>query len=168
MTSILESRSKHNAQDLSKEDRVFQFLREHQTGVLATASPGGKPNASVIYYTADAALNITFITKRRTQKGENLHVNNLAELVVYDEKSQSTASVAGRVVEIDNQEEASQIFRNALRASLSTAESAVPPISKITAGNYVAYRIEPGVVSMAVFNKRGSKQPEGMFEIIKK
>ena len=162
----MEARSKRAKNKATTKDRVLEFLREHQTGVLATASPGAKPHASVVYYSVDAQLNITFITKRRTRKGENLHLNDQAEMVVYDEESQTTVEVSGRAVELTDQTEASLAFRNALKASLGTASNAIPPISKLVAGDYIAYRLSYDQIRMAVFNRRGSQQTNGLFEVI--
>lgn len=169
MSTILETRSLRNPLVVpNKQDRALEFLRNHQVGVLATTSSSGVPHASVIYYAVDPLLNITFITKHRTRKAVNLRANNRAELVVYDEKTQTTVEVSGKVFELMDAEEASQAFRNALRSSLNTAENAIPPIAKLAAGDYVAYRLRSAQVRLAVFNRRSGEQAERLFEVIEK
>lgn len=169
MSNLLTTRGKTSREGVpSKQDLALEFLRKHQVGVIATASSDGLPHASVIYYAVDALLNITFITKRRTRKGENLRMNNQAELVVHDEKTQTMVEVSGKAFELTDAEEASQAFRNALRASLHTADSAIPPISKLAAGDYVAYRLRSTQVRMAVYNQRSSRIGNRLFETINK
>lgn len=148
------------------KDEALHFLREHMSGVLATTSADGRPHATVIYYSVDPLLNVTFLTKRRTRKAENLRQHKYAELVVYDEVSQTMVEVAGRVIELTSKAELSQVFRSTLRASLHTAASAIPPISKLDAQEYVAYRLRSTTVRMAQFKRRSSQQPAGLFEII--
>lgn len=163
--SLLATRH-HKTTAISREDRILGFLRDHQTGVLATASRDGTPHASVIYYFVDSLFNAYFITKKLTTKANNLRLNNRAALSVYDDATQTVAEIHGEVVELRDPMEANQAFRNALRSSLHTAGNAIPPISKLAAGDYVSYKLVPGEVRMAVFNKRSSEQTDGLYEII--
>lgn len=150
----------------SKQENIRHFLSENQTGVLATVGLDGTPHASVIYYTLDHEFNVRFITKEKTQKSYDLKHDGRATLIVYDEATQTTAQISGVASKVNDEAESSQAFRNGLRASLHTAESAIPPISKLAAGNYVAYKLESAEVRMAVFNMRSSQQPENMFQVL--
>jgi nitroimidazol reductase NimA-like FMN-containing flavoprotein (pyridoxamine 5'-phosphate oxidase superfamily) len=136
------------------EDKIFDFLQDHKTGVLATVDPNNMPHASVLFYTIDKTFAARFLTKKGTRKSDNLRHNNHAMLLIYDEKSQTTAQITGIVAEIKDNDETHQVFLNALRASLHTAESAIPPISRVDAGEYVAYELKPAEVKMNVY-KRG-------------
>lgn len=164
--SILTERSAKPATRPAKQ-AIRDFLSKNETGVLATASIDGTPHVAVVYYFIDGLTNIRFITKRKTRKAEDIKRNNKAALIVYDEVSQTTLQVQGHVVEVTNEREASQAFRNALRASVRTAENAVPPISKMYAGDYVAFKLVPDEVKLAVFNRASSLQPPaGLFEVV--
>lgn len=147
----------------SVAQRAKKFLMTHTSGVLATTCPDGTPHASVVYYTLDNGA-ITFITKTHTQKSENLQHDGRADFVVYDEKSQTVVQLTGRAQTIKDSTRSSQVFRNALKASLHTAGSAIPPISKLPAGDYVAYQLRPNKARIVTYNQRGSNQPSGLFE----
>ena len=121
--------------------KISQFLREHPVGVLASVNPDGTPSASPIYFGTDDQLNLTFTTKRDTQKHQNLDQNNKVMLAAFDATTQAAVQAAGSAIEVTDQAAAEQIFHGTLRAADQTGPDNVPPISKIEAGPYVAYRI---------------------------
>lgn len=162
---LLQSRTKRNEPTYSdRNTRIRSFLEGHFSGVLATVDRDNKPHATVIYYGVEPSLDITFLTKRGTRKSNNLEHNQHVELVVFDEPSQTTVQVTGAVTKIVEPKEALQVFRNALRASLHTSESAIPPIAQLDAGGYVSYRIVPESVRMAIFTRPNHGSYERLFE----
>ncbi len=153
---------------LKDKDHIGDFLRANSTGVLSTASRDGTPHGSVIYYTVDATLNVLFLTKRFTRKSQNLRLNNRTVLTVYDPVSQSVAEVHGTAHELPDAESVSEAFQNALYSSLHTAHNAIPPLNRLDAGEFVAYRLEPDKISFANFNRRGSEMAGGVYEVVHK
>lgn len=142
--------------------RIIEFLKGHYTGVLATVSRHHKPNATAIYYYVDDSGEISFLTKRLTRKVEDLQMNNCVMLVVYDESEQTVVQIDGIASEITDEKEAHQAFRNTLRASLHTAESAVPPVTKLDAGDYVAFKIDPTEMHIAVYDHHSRGEHESL------
>ena len=132
-------------QELSPEQRhkIYQFLKEHPVGVLATVDPQGDPHASTIFFSVDDQLNITFTTKRGTEKHANIVNHATVMLASYDAANQAAAQASGKAVEITDQQEVLDVFRGTLQASQKTGEDEVPPIAKISAGPYVAYKLTP-------------------------
>lgn len=141
--------SHNNASESSQ--RIFYFLKMHPVGVLATVGQDNLPQASVIYYSVDEDFTITFTTKRDTKKRINISEQNHVQLVVFEASSQTTVQISGTAEIISNPSEASEVFGGTLKASVRTSESGVPPISKLFAGNYVAFKIKPKQIRMAVF-----------------
>jgi general stress protein 26 len=149
-----------------KRERILDFLKNHEIGVLATVDPNGNPSAATIYFTVDDALNISFLTKTGTKKHDNLTRHAHAVLVVYEASSQTTAQVQGIALEVTNEKEAQQIFADILKVSMQTSEGGVPPISKLQAGEYVTYRISPKEIRMAVYIRPDSGHYNSLFETI--
>ena len=52
--------------------RIRAFLAEHTTLTLATVNPDGRPSAAAVFYAADEALNLYFLSEERTEHGSNL------------------------------------------------------------------------------------------------
>jgi hypothetical protein len=150
----------------SLQSRAYAFLEKHPAGVLSTVDPNGDPHAAVIYYAVDSSLVVTFLTKRKTKKSDNLAHNSHAMLVVFDEALQTTAQVTGVVVEIVNSVEVQQVFRDTLRTSLHSGRSAIPPIVKLHAGEFVAYRLKPVKVRLSAYAHPDIRGPGKMFETL--
>lgn len=144
--------------------RIHEFFDSKLAGVLATVDQNGLPDAAVVYYSIDEHLNVRFMTKKRTKKSENLQRNKFATFLVYDEETQTTAHVKGEVAIIEDENEANEVFRVTLRSSIYTSGKAVPPISKLSAGDYIAYRIVPSEISMAVFTRNDIGDYQRLFE----
>ncbi len=150
----------------SRSVHILKFLAEHPAGVLASVDPDGNPHATVIYYSADDDFAVRFLTKKGTKKSSNLQYNDRVALVVFDDISQTTAQLIGTVKEITDAKEVNKIFRSTLRASLRTSKTSVPPISKLQAGEYVAYLLTPVEVRMAAFSRAPAGTREQLFEIV--
>ena len=150
--NILQAKQpQESAQSSESNNRIYAFLRSNPIGVLATVDPDGNPHAAVIYFSVSDDFNLTFTTKHDTKKHDNLIRNNHAMLVCYEASSQTTVQITGSVKKIDDIGEANEAFTHMLQASQQTSESGIPPITKLHAGQYIAYRIKPTQIRMAVF-----------------
>jgi general stress protein 26 len=141
-------------QELSQDKRrkMYEFLKQHPVGVIATVDPEGNPHASTIYFGIDDQLNITFTTKRDTNKHLNITEHSQVMLVVNDVANQATLQASGKAVEVSNTQEAIDIFQDTVHAAQKTGEDVVPPIAKISAGPYVAYKISPDNIWMTEYS----------------
>lgn len=140
--------------ELSPQERskIVDFLDSHPVGVIATVNSDGNPHASTIYFSVDNDLNVSFTTKRDTNKHKNISQHDTVMLAAYDSESQSTVQLTGRATEVHEPEQAQQIYRGTLRAADHTGEDNVPPIAKIPAGPYVAYIIRPSDIWMSDYS----------------
>lgn len=147
------SHKPHIASSISKESsqRILSFLKHHPIGTLSTVTPDGDPHGAVIYYSIDDDFIVRFTTKRKTRKFDNLTFRNRGMLVVYEAPSQTTVQVIGVTEEITDNAEAQAEFRNMLESSMETSQAGLPPISKLYAGSYVAMRLKPVQIRMAIF-----------------
>lgn len=147
-----------------RNKRILEFLRSRRLGVLSTVDVAGKPHASVIYFDVDGSFIITFLTKARTEKTQNLKRMPYAQLTVFDEYSQTTVQIEGDVAELTDSKTVNRVFRNTLQASLSTSDTGIPPIAKLNAGNFIAFELRPQDVRMAVYSRPDHGDYERIFE----
>lgn len=136
---------------VESSQRIYEFLKTHPVGVLATVDPNNDPHAVAIYYSVDEGFNLSFTTKHDTKKHDNLKHNAHVMLVAHEESSQTTVQVTGVAEEVTDSSEANEIFKETVKAAMQTSDSGVPPISKLYAGSYEAWRIKPRQIRMAVF-----------------
>lgn len=132
-----------------EKTKIHDFLDSHPVGVLATVDKSGNPHASTIFFTVDDDLNLMFTTKRDTHKHENIDGNSAVMLAVYDAESQTAVQVSGTAVEETDNDTIQKIYHGTLRATKRTSEDIVPPIAKIAAGPYVAYKVQPSDIWMS-------------------
>ena len=131
--------------------QLYDFLSDHPTGVLATVDPNGEPHAVTIYYNITPDLDITFVTKQRTKKHDNLVHHNHAMLVIYDDLQQTSIQIRGIATTITGRHLRQEALRHTLRASLHQGRNAVPPIAKIDAGDIVGYQLRPVEIKIAAY-----------------
>lgn len=145
---------------------VREFLEEHSSGVLSTADRSGNPHAAVIYYTVDDKFCLTFATKTETQKCKNMEQNPVAAFVVYEEASQTTIQIAGRVEKVTDGDVQQKAINTIYRLSETNSHVELPPIEKLFAGDYVTFRLVPQVIRMGIFLRPDSESNEDVYEII--
>jgi general stress protein 26 len=133
------------------QNAIRDFLMGHPVGVLATVDAVGDPHASTIYFSVDSDLTITFTTKRDTRKYENIAHHTIVMLAVYDSESQTVVQVKGAAQEVVDPIEAQKIYHGTLHAAKQTGEDNVPPIAKIAAGPYVAFKVSPDNIWMSSY-----------------
>lgn len=156
----------HTTADSTEHNqKIFEFLQSHPIGVLASVTDQGKPHATTIYFAVHDDFTITFTTKRDTKKHQVLAQNPNVCLVVFEAFSQTTVQVDGVALELADQNAAIEAFGNTLKASMQTSDAGVPPISKLFAGNYIAYQLKPDAIKMAVY-RRPDKGHYEMFESV--
>lgn len=131
--------------------RVLAFLQQQLSGVIATVDSRGNPHASVVYYSADDDYTIRFLTKQQTTKSKNLQRDNRCSFVVYDEMAQTTVQAIGRAKPLTGEDDIHDSFIKTLVSSLQTSENGIPPISKLSAGDYIVYELKPTRLTMASY-----------------
>lgn len=159
----MDSNQLPNSPDTMKN--VQDFLRTHPIGVLSTITPAGKPHGVVIYFSISDDFSITFLTKKNTLKSQNISADNRVMLVAYEASSQTTVQVSGTAHDITDNREAGEVFKSVLDIVNQTSDSGLPPISHLDAGHYVAYKIVPKHISMAVFARPDSGMSEVFEEL---
>ncbi len=150
----------------NKREEAYEFLQKQKVGVLATVDPNGDPHAAAIYFAVDKTLSVLFVTKTGTKKADNLEHNNHAMLVVYDSPTQTTVQLTGMVTKITDFVETNEIFTKIIYASIEASGIDVPPVAKLDNGEYVAYKLKPTQIRMAIFTRPESGNYQGLFKTI--
>jgi nitroimidazol reductase NimA-like FMN-containing flavoprotein (pyridoxamine 5'-phosphate oxidase superfamily) len=154
------------AADKDLRDRMYNFLHKQLIGVLSTVTPKHEPHAAVIYFSVDPSLIIRFTTKKGTRKHANLQHDGHVMFVCYEGSSQTEIQVTGKAVKITEKEEEDAAFDGMLQASMKVSKEGVPPLTKLEAGNFESYRIEPTQINMEVYGRPDHGGYE-MFETLK-
>jgi len=149
-----------------RQQRIYDFLSANQVGVLATVDPNGEPHGAVIYFSIDKDFMVTFLTKSGTKKYDNLTRNNHAVLVVFDPVTQTVAQLVGKAVEITDTNNINAIAAAVFKVSLKSSAHGTLPITKLEAGEYAAFQIQPVQIRMARYGQLDSGDYRELFESI--
>lgn len=146
------------------KQKVYKFLKSHPIGVLSTVDSSHNPHATTIYVVVEEDLRLKFLSKRDTQKIQNIESNNHVVLVVFEAKTQTNVQIIGAVEDISGDEKrAGDVFKEVLEITRQTSQADVPPISKLFAGNYVAYEIKPKRIHYSTYQLHKSPSLESEF-----
>ncbi|MEO8105141.1 MAG: pyridoxamine 5'-phosphate oxidase family protein [Candidatus Saccharibacteria bacterium] len=149
-----------------RKRRMYAFLRNNPTAVLSSVDAIGDPHGTVIYFAIDKDFTISFLTKKQTKKYDNLQYNNRIMLTVFEPHTQTIAQVVGMATEIKSSYEVIAIASTVLAASLKTNPSGTPPLAKLEAGPYVAFKVDLVQVRMAIYSRPDSGDYRELFESI--
>lgn len=146
--------------------RIYEFLDTNRIGVLASTSPDNEPHGSVIYHSTTQDFDVSFLTKKGTQKYRNLKIHNHVVLVVFDPHNQSVVQVYGSAKEITDSYEINRLAAAIFVTSLKNSDVGIPPIAKLDAGEYIAFVIKPDQIRMASYSNLESSNYDEIFESI--
>ncbi len=149
-----------------RQQRIHDFIGSNHAGVLASVDPNNEPHGVVIYHTIDKEFNVSFLTKKGTKKYDNLVRNDHVVLVIFEPSSQTVAQVIGKAHEITDGYEINRVAAAVFMTSLKTSEGGIPPIAKLNADEYVAFRIMPVQVRMASYARPDPGDYDTIFESI--
>lgn len=161
MPITIESTSSSNS-----EYAIRDYLSSHHSGVLVTSDNSGNPHGAVVYYALSDDLCMLFATKSETQKNKNIEENNRVNFVIYSENEQSQLQVSGHAVKVDDESDKQKIHDTMYRNSAELSHEELPPAEKLFAGEFVAYKLIPSVMKMAVYARPDSEDADDLFETL--
>ncbi len=167
MTQMKSAVRPAKSMDLSdRNQRIYDFLWENPVGVLSSVTPNGDPHGVVIYFTINHDFTITFLTRRLTRKYDNITRHKHVTLTVFEPVTQAVSQIIGMAEEVRDQQEINDVANRMLRANFRASEVALPPITKLEAGELVAFRIYPVQIRMAVYARPETGSYADLFESI--
>lgn len=147
------------------EVHIRDFLRQHHSGVLATADSTGNPHGATVYFSVEDTLCLVFATKTQTQKYKNMKENKRIAFVCSDESANTTVQIEGVAEEIGDPD-VHQAAMNAMYTFSAQGKTNFPPLEKIFAGDYVAIRLVPSVIKMGIFMRPDAESNEELYEVL--
>jgi len=160
MTLKIESTSSFESEKIIRD-----FLGGRYSGVLATADKAANPYATVVYFMLEDDFSVLFGTKEETQKYKNMVENDQVALLVYEERTQATAQITGRVEVVEDEAVREKVLNNMSQSSLEGSGSAIAPAEQLVAGSFKVMRLKPSVIKMAEYN-RPTPGSDDLFERI--
>jgi hypothetical protein len=149
-----------------KKQRIYNFLFNTSIGVLSSTDSNGDPHGAVIYYTINKDFEVAFLTKSETKKYDNLIHNNHVMLTVFEPLTQTTVQVTGVAKEINDGFTMNEIAGRVFGTSLKKSDAGLTPLDKLEAGSFVAFKIEPLQVRMAVYARPDPGDYTELFETV--
>lgn len=139
------------------------FLKSHDVGVIATATPDGQPHASVVNYFANNNMEVFFIAREDAQKYKNILVNTLADLVVCDENFSTSLEIKGIARKLDDSPQVINLLMK-LSSVVRQKHSGPLPIMKHLGSELHLFCLQPGTITYADFSPSHANDGE-YFEI---
>ena len=158
MTLKIESTSSSESADF-----IASFLNTHASGVLGTSTIDGEPHGAVVYFSLQADFGLTFATKVETQKYKDILENDQVSFVVYDEQAQTAVQVMGHVSTITDPKVSLEVIDHMYITSPKLSLPNLPPADRLVAGRYVAFRLDPMVIKMAIYS-RSDEERDDIYE----
>jgi hypothetical protein len=87
-------------------------------------------------------------------------------LVVFDAATHTVAQVIGKAANLTGNGDINTVAAAVFKASLKSSPNSVPPVTKLAAGEYAAFRIKPDQIRMAYYDKSQSNDHRKIFESI--
>lgn len=148
-----------------RQRRIHDFLAGHRSGVLSMVDPDGEPHGVVVYYSFGRDFILSFLTRVGTKKYDDLMHNDHVMMVVFEPPKQQVAQVIGKAKEVRDSYKINEVASDILRASLDS-DSGMPPVVKLDAGEYTAFRIIPDQIRMSSYSSPESGDYDNVVEAI--
>lgn len=139
-------------------DKITEFLRSHDTAVIASVDSDGQPYTSTIYYVLSGD-EIYFITKNQTEKYKNLKMNHRSALTVYDSHSPVALNAIGTVAEVPTTSKKDEIMQAVFKLSYDKLHD-YAPIIKLHKGSFSVFKFIPHKAKLTDFSAPMGKVKE--------
>lgn len=145
--------------------RFYSFMLANPIGVISSVTPDREPHGVVVYYLPDEKLNLYFLTREGTRLYDNVVHSSYICVTSFNSLNQSTLQACGYCKRLTDPREINSIAGKILEISNTTSLQKLPPVTKLSAGLYAGFKIEPQQLRMASYlpNKEA---PHELFESI--
>lgn len=120
--------------------KFSEYVNDHPFAVLSTVNENNHPSGAAVYVGSDDVFALFFITKTETTKARNIRGNSSVALTFSDEMHQSTLQVSGTAKAVEDHAENDEAFR-VLASIKHESEEYRLPLSKLTAGPYIVFKV---------------------------
>jgi general stress protein 26 len=145
-----------NQDENGKREEALSFLIGHSTGVLATVGKDSQPRARLVYYAADDAFRVHFITLANTRKAEDIAENPRAAFVVAETDAPRTIQLEGAVEDLTDTATIDPVLADLVNTLMSNTRFGAP-LTRFDTAKLKFYRVTPDWVRWGDFTfGRGS------------
>ena len=127
----------------SISSKARKFLTAHDVAVLSTVSRSGQVQGAAVYYKLGKEDQLHVLTKSDSTKAHNMIAHPQVAMTIYDPIQIQTVQLEGRAHIEGDLETKRQLFDHFVKPRTYDGEKRMPPVSKLSAGGYIAFRIEP-------------------------
>lgn len=132
--------------------QALAFLKSHHAGSLATLSPDATtPRVRLVYYAADDAFNIYFLTLVTTRKAWDLKEHGRVAFAISREDVPQTLQIEGAVVDITEEATADDESVKQLFGNLASNSRYYAPIARMDQADVRYYRLTPSWIRFGDF-----------------
>ncbi|MFZ1988026.1 MAG: pyridoxamine 5'-phosphate oxidase family protein [Minisyncoccia bacterium] len=128
--------------DTDKKTEALAFLKDHVTGVLATLADGEQPRARLVYYAADDAFGVYFISLANTRKVADLAAHPKAAFVVVSTEAPRTLQIEGIVSDVTEETPDIQVFKELIKNATSN-ETYFAPMDRFDPAEFRYFVLKP-------------------------
>ncbi len=121
--------------------KIMEYIDHNPAAVLSTVDKDGTPHGAVIYVCTASHGMLCFVTKNVTKKYANIAERSTVSLTFFDEHQSSTLQVQGRAFITEDTKMIDYVLDRTKKIHALQAEW-LPPVSKITDGEYAVVGIE--------------------------
>ena len=126
---------------MTENEKVLEYLAKQRVIALSTSDENGVLHSAVVYVYGKTTKNWYVVSKQDTKKVRNLKANPRFSSVAYDRHDNSTLQARG-LVRIEGDPDVVGETMAAMAKIYGTEKDYLPPIAKISAGEYVVLRLE--------------------------
>lgn len=155
MLTVLRSKMDYTGQ----LDKCRAFLKNHDSGIVATSNLRGEPHASLANYLIDDHLHIYFMAREGAHKYKNITVNPPTCLVVCSDLFINTVEVKGLAYKAEDGARTNDMLGK-LAAVIRQKNPGPLPILHYPGSEIFLFRLEPRTLIYADFYTSPNKEGE--------
>ncbi len=121
--------------------KIISYIERNPAAVLSTMGADG-PYGAVVYVIPASHGTLCFVTKNQTKKYQNILSQGAVSLTFFNENESTTLQVSGNAYAADNSQGLKEIVLEKMAKAHATVSSWLPPVTKITSGEYAVVGIE--------------------------
>lgn len=126
---------------MTHEERILEYLAKHKVIALATSDSHGVLHSAAVHVYAKEPKKWFILSKEDTKKLQNLLQHPRFSAVVFDRHDNSTLQARGIASKLDDNQVVGEVM-GAMAKIYGTERDYLPPIAKISAGQYVVMQLD--------------------------
>lgn len=121
--------------------KIMAYIERNPAAVLSTIGEDG-PHGAVVYTIPASHGTLCFVTKNQTKKYQDIVNNGAVSLTYYNDNESTTLQVTGNAYVADDSQGLQTIVMDKMTKAHATQSSWLPPVTKITSGEYAVIGVE--------------------------